>query len=426
MIRKRLASLETRKSNIPERNLEVRNLILNNLGIEESELPFVGELLQVKSSEKNWEGAIERVLHNFGLSILVAERFYSNISNFVDKTNLKGRIVYYKVPQLSTNVKIKDASDTSLVKKIDINTNSEFYHWIENELKEKYNYSCCESIEQFQRELKAITKNGQIKGVRGRHEKDNLNNILDRRNYVLGWNNQEKIKRIKQDIESAKSKIAVNLKNKEDIEEKQNRLKDKLVAIHGLLRYRNYLEMSWKKEAENIERLKAEIEELKKSSDELKTLKDQLDSTVKEIQTHNIKKTTLDIEQGELNQIIRNFNEQLEECQRQLESYPFEKGQELLPLLNEFAIKQEFKIKTIESDFETVRDKITNKKDEIIHKDRKIRENIVKKMLQFKNDFPEGTMEIIPGIEEIGEFEALFEKLRTEIFRNMRIGLKDI
>jgi len=411
---KELASLEKRKSNIPERNLEVRNLILNNLEIEESELPFVGELLQVKSSEKNWEGAIERVLHNFGLSILVAERFYKEISNFVDKTNLKGRIVYYKVPQLSTNVKIKDTNGTSLVKKIDINTSSEFYHWIENELKEKYDYSCCESIEQFQRELKAITKNGQIKGVRGRHEKDDLKNILDRRNYVLGWNNQEKIKRINQDMESAKSKIATNQKSKEDVEGKQKRLQSKLVAIHDLLKYRNYLEINWKKEAENIETLTAEIEQLKKSSDELKTLKDQLNTTVKEIEKYSAKKTTLDIEQGKLNQIIINFSENLEECKRQLESYPFEKGQDLLPLLNEFTLKQEFKIKTIDSDFETVRKIIMSKIDEIVHKDRKIRENIVKKMLQFKYDFPEATMEIIPGIEEIGEFETLFEKLRTE------------
>ena len=79
-----LDSLQGRKTKIPETNIRIRELILTNLGLKESDLPFIGELLQIKPEEKSWEGAIERVLHNFGLSILVAERFYRDVSSFVD------------------------------------------------------------------------------------------------------------------------------------------------------------------------------------------------------------------------------------------------------------------------------------------------------------------------------------------------------
>jgi len=34
----------------------------------------------------------------FGLSLLVPEGQYRRVSNYVDKTDLKGRLVYYRVP----------------------------------------------------------------------------------------------------------------------------------------------------------------------------------------------------------------------------------------------------------------------------------------------------------------------------------------
>ena len=93
-----LESLSKRKTKIPDKNLQIRNAILAQIGLEEAELPFVGELLQVKSSESEWEGAIERVLHSFGLSILVAERHYKG-SVIMSSTNLR-RMVYHRVPSI--------------------------------------------------------------------------------------------------------------------------------------------------------------------------------------------------------------------------------------------------------------------------------------------------------------------------------------
>ena len=73
-IERELASLRTRTSQIPAQNLRLRARILDALTIAEADVPFVGELLKVKESEGEWEGAIERLLHNFGLRLLVPER----------------------------------------------------------------------------------------------------------------------------------------------------------------------------------------------------------------------------------------------------------------------------------------------------------------------------------------------------------------
>ncbi|MDP0971583.1 hypothetical protein Q6294_32080, partial [Klebsiella pneumoniae] len=66
-----IASLKQRRSNIDSRQIEIRRLLCESLDVDESEMPFAGELIQVRESEQQWEGVAERLLHNFGLSLLV-------------------------------------------------------------------------------------------------------------------------------------------------------------------------------------------------------------------------------------------------------------------------------------------------------------------------------------------------------------------
>ena len=60
-------------------------------------MPFAGELIQVREDEKDWEGAAERLLRNFGLSLLVPDRHYARVADWVDRTHLRGRLVYFRV-----------------------------------------------------------------------------------------------------------------------------------------------------------------------------------------------------------------------------------------------------------------------------------------------------------------------------------------
>lgn len=260
-----LESLSRRKTKIPDRDLQIRNIILTQIGLEETELPFVGELLQVKSSEREWEGAIERVLHGFGLSVLVAERHYSTISDYVDRTNLKGRLVYHRVPNISINRGGIPPEKQLLTNKVDIKADSEFYDWIGVELGERYNYTCCESLAQFRREKKAITKNGQIKGSRGRHEKDDRWNIRDSKKYILGWNNQEKIDLIKEELEGLNVKIQALKSQRQSIEAQKRSLEEKQIYIRDFLKFIGYDEIDWEVDVKEIEKLKLEIEDLSKT-----------------------------------------------------------------------------------------------------------------------------------------------------------------
>lgn len=97
-----LESLRSRKSSIPREHIEKRRQLCKALAIAEEELPFVGELIEVRKDEEEWEGAIERLLHGFALSMLVPEKYYPAVAQWVDKTSLGMRLVYYRVSQEKT------------------------------------------------------------------------------------------------------------------------------------------------------------------------------------------------------------------------------------------------------------------------------------------------------------------------------------
>ena len=409
-----LDSLTRRKTKIPEKNIQIRELILNNLGLEESDLPFVGELLQIKTEEKKWEGAIERVLHSFGLSILVAERDYREVSSFVDKTNLKGKIVYYKIPERLMYAKRKEPEKNTLIGKIDIKEDSEFFDWISNELFERFNFICCESIEQFQRETRAITQNGQIKGNRGRHEKDDGKNIHDQRNFILGWNNQEKIRSIKQEIAGLDKRIKDNEGRKDAIEKKKESLETQRTNLHDLLRFKDYSEINWKKCAEEIEKCKEEIEELKKTSDLLKTLKAKLEKIQDEIKSRTSENDRLQNEIGQITVRISDYEQGLQTCTQILSEYLYEVTQNLISIINSVVTDEKFEIKNIDARQESARKALTKTLDENSDYEKKIGHNIISKMQKFKQDYPEDTVEMIATIEAISEYQKFYEKIKTE------------
>jgi len=68
-----VTALRRQPSNISAVMLDVRRGIASALGLPESALPFAGELIQVRARDSEWQGAIERVLHGFALSLLVDE-----------------------------------------------------------------------------------------------------------------------------------------------------------------------------------------------------------------------------------------------------------------------------------------------------------------------------------------------------------------
>lgn len=190
--RRELESLKRQPSNIPSQMLRLRKQICAALGIHEDSLPFVGELIEVRQEEAPWRGAIERVLHGFALSVLVEERHYNALTNYVNSTNLGMRLVYFKTTSATPRAE-RTIQLNSLVSKLTLKGHA-CSPWLNAELVDRFNFDCVSSPQALRAsERPAVTIEGLIKSNKVRHEKDDRRDINDKRFWVLGFDNRAKL-----------------------------------------------------------------------------------------------------------------------------------------------------------------------------------------------------------------------------------------
>lgn len=267
-------SLKRRRSNIDDRQIQIRTALCDALGIAEDEMPFAGELIQVRDPERDWEGAAERLLRNFGLSLLVPDTHYRRVADWVDRNHLRGRLVYFHVrPRRPGD--LPDLHRDSLVRKLAVKPDSPFYDWLDRELAYRFDFACCATQDEFRREARALTRTGQIKDPNGRHEKDDRHRIDDRSRYVLGWTNVEKIAA----LEANRDQLERRLHQVADLVAKLNAeraaLAHRLAASAKLEEFAEYDELDWAGVAAEIAALEAERERLASASDVLRQLNEQ-------------------------------------------------------------------------------------------------------------------------------------------------------
>jgi uncharacterized protein YPO0396 len=279
---KELHSLQQRSSQIASKDIEIRQQMAAVLKLNEMELPFVGELLRVRSSEQQWEPAIERLLHNFGSQMLVAEQYYQQVSRYVDNTNLYGRLVYQRVNATRTPRSHERLEADSLYHKLEVKPDTPFTQWLRAELIDSFNYCCCESLEAFQRSHRALTLNGQIKHGQARHEKDDRRPLGDRRSYVLGWDNREKQALIAKELAHCRAELEQVSGHVAQIEEQQSNEEKMQSALQLLLAFDSFELIDWRTVAQRVQGLREQLQELEASSTHLATLRRQLEEAEKQ------------------------------------------------------------------------------------------------------------------------------------------------
>ena len=227
-------SLQRRKSNIDAAQIRIRDALCAALAIGEDELPFAGELIQVRDDERDWEGAAERLLRGFGLSLLVPDAHYKAVADWVDRQHLGARLVYFHVRPRKAVRRAPALHPQSLVRKLVIKPDSPHYEWLEQELRQRFDVACCDTGEQFRREARAITRAGQIKDPSGRHEKDDRSRIDDRSRYVLGWSNADKLRALRDQRERLEAKLATLGQRIGEIQQARKELRGRLDALSKL------------------------------------------------------------------------------------------------------------------------------------------------------------------------------------------------
>ena len=272
-----LVSLRQHKNNIPKRNLDLRQRMCDELGLPGDSLPFAGELIAVRDDQRDWEGAAERLLHGFALSILVPDQHYRAVSDWINERHLGARVVYYRVAEPAIRMALPSWGPNALVAKLDIK-DTPFASWLEHELAHRADHECVAAMAEFRRLPKAITKTGQVKGKGGRHEKDDRRRIDDRSTYVLGWSNERKIDALIDHARGINAQLDVVRGAQTEQKKGQEAAQERKIVLVRLDETREFSDLDWQSLVNQIEDLKAERDRLKSASAELAKLTAALES----------------------------------------------------------------------------------------------------------------------------------------------------
>ena len=410
------ASLQARANLLPREQLEIRHRLCAATGIDEAVLPYVGELLRVRPGEQLWESAAELTLRGFALSLLVPQEHYAAVSSWVDANNLRGRLVYRKVD--AEPVRAVEQRPGTLASKVEIKAGTHFRAYLAAELNKRFDHQCCESLEDFRRHPRAVTPNGQLKTGGGRHEKDDRPASRDRRNFVLGWDNHEKMAMVRRLMEESAARrlgferrVAALLQKLGDLGLAQR-------AVGSVQGVESFAEISWQLTARTINGLEAEHRELSGANDQLSLLAAKEAELVLGLKKLQDQSEVLIDRGGRNKQALEDIETAIAGCRESLAETPASSDTgvlaQLARLTTEALGDAELSYRNTTTTERTVREQLTTRIDGLNRQVIRAGENTLNRMSEFRAKYPEECTDIDNSLQAAGEFVALLEKLQKD------------
>ncbi len=319
-IEQEFAALKRQRNNITGRVAEIRSEIVKHCGVSEETIPFIGELLQVDEDEKHWEYAIEKVLHNFALRLIVPDDLYDEVNHYVNNTNLRGRIVYHRFNKRETYNDFIEVSDNSLYSKLNIRHESDYAEWLEYRLKADYDFVCTDDMHLFKACKRALTSEGLVKNNQ-RHEKDDRDKGSSREKFVLGWDNSTKRQHTLQLLQNKESDFNIKEAKLNRLKGEQEKLHKEREAITAFLQYDKFEEIDWPQIAVEISEIEQQKKQLERANNRVEELSNQLKQLKVEIKEKEKLRDELNTEKVRAHDLTEKMVMQFDYLSTMLDAY---------------------------------------------------------------------------------------------------------
>jgi len=423
-------SLQRRKSNIDAAQVRIRDALCAALSIGEDELPFAGELIQVRDDERDWEGAAERLLRGFGLALLVPDAHYKAVAEWVDRQHLGARLVYFHVRQKKAAHGAGDARlhPQSLVRKLVIKPDSPHYEWLEDELRQRFDVACCDTGEQFRREARAITRAGQIKDPSGRHEKDDRSRIDDRSRYVLGWSNADKLRALRDQRERLEGKLATLGQRIGEVQQAHKELEGHLETLARLEEFTRFADIDWMNLARETAALAEERAQLEAASNTLQELGRQLKAVHDRLGETESRRGEALGKRGEARAKRTAAQELRDQASAVCESMPLVEAQmERLEGWRDQALgEHQLSVESCDNREQELRQWLQQRIDAEDKRLARLTERIVNAMRGFKEEFKAETVEMDVSLAALPEYERMLAGLKSDDLPRFEARFKEL
>jgi uncharacterized protein YPO0396 len=186
-----------RKGNISDRLHESRTLLAQAAGLAADDLPFVGELVEVRTEFEPWREAFNLALGGFATTVLINAAHLPAFRAAIESVRAPDRLQYEGV-----HVGMAIAGDgdlKTLPGRLD-HTGGPFTGWLQDRLAAQYAFVCVDSPRDLSQHRMALTITGQSsQGNRGAHGGHGRAN-------VLGYSNQRYLSDLDARIESMRAR----------------------------------------------------------------------------------------------------------------------------------------------------------------------------------------------------------------------------
>lgn len=411
-----LRSLQSRRSNIPSDSLRLRARLCHEIRVPEDALPFAGELIQVRPEWSAWEGAAERLLHGFALSALVPDEHYPAVSAWINEHHLGARLVYYRVPRsiAPDRAPPPEEAERQLFSRLEIK-DGPLYPWLERELARRAGLLCAETMEEFRRAPRAITRAGQVKGQGGRHEKDDRRRIDDRAWYVLGWSNQQKIEALLERAGKVQRRLGELADERGRLDQQMASARRRGETLAKLAEFTDYGELDWAEVIRRIEALKSEKRRIEEASAELGRIAVAIEATDLSIKALEAERDDLTSQTGELRNEVRSAGRDLDETKKTTSDPEFEAAQAFFSHLAERISPQALETPASYDRAHAETAKIlTNTITQRMGLQTAAANRAVAKMIHFRQRHPVDATELDAAIAAATEYRALHRRLMDD------------
>lgn len=377
-----LDSLEKRSNNLPANLVNARDTVAEALGIAPALLPFVGELLQVKTEERErWEPALERLLGGFARFVIVPAEHYRAVNAAVRSRDLGVLFRYYEVKPGAPPPLSKDSSPERANNKLDILPDTPHRNWLAAQLRDRFDHLCTDDAEIFATtKERAITPEGLLKDG-SRNEKDDSRRGTH--HFVLGWNNDGKKRELKRLRHSIQQDIEKSEGRQKALEDKLAQMEKQSETLAKLLELTNFDEIDHRSDTEDMAEKQTRLNELRQSSDHLKLLEKQLESVKEKIEKAEKTKTqSTRQEENQKTELQQLHREQLR-CQDTLDRALPRDRAPLLPFVEKLGYEPD--LDTIDKAKNAVAAELRQQQNDRQKEETRLAKSLVADMTAFKN-----------------------------------------
>ncbi|QMU97371.1 AAA family ATPase [Microbacterium esteraromaticum] len=222
------AEADRLRGSIPPALDRARMLLAEAAGLDVDDLPFVGELIEVRTEFEPWREAFNLALGGFATTLLIDDAHLARFRAAIDEVRLPMRLRYEGVQ--AGLAESPNGDGRTLPGRLD-HRSTPFTGWLQQRLDERFAFVCVDSSSQLSAHTMALTITGQMsQGTRGAHGGHGREN-------VLGFSNERRLRALDEQAEALEAEVAAATAAVTEAEAAMDAIEQRSTAfamIHGL------------------------------------------------------------------------------------------------------------------------------------------------------------------------------------------------